>query len=596
MDSRERRTKSSQSSQNSTRKTSRKTNQKTSGVTDRDVNRKRRTVQKKREDHDDIQYVKGNIAKSSPASRRRQARIEEERRTTKGAGSRNRRRGRQTAAQKSNAVSKNIGITLAIMEAVASMIFAVAVIQLNMLPLRYVGIMMGLLILLGVLLFIGQLFSKKNAITGKIVSILLIISLLFGSFYIFKASGTLSSITGGDLKVDHMVVAVMDSNPAETIEDVADYTFGAQYAMSGEDVEEAIEAIEEELGSAINVIEYDSMQSLAVALQTGEVQAIVYNEAHSSFVEDENPDFETDIRIIYTYEIATTLSLSDVETANIAVQDESFIVYISGIDVYGDITKNSRSDVNILVQVNPTTHEVLLINTPRDFYVQFPEVTGDSYDKLTHAGIYGVDTSIATLEELYDIDIDFYARVNFTSLIEMVDALGGITVYSEYAFTTIIHAGLYALDVQAGYNEFDGTDALIFARERYNVPGGDNQRGINQQEVIKAMIEKATSPAIITGAYSILESVSGNVDTNMTDSQIQDLIKQQINQGIEWNIESVSATGTASSEYCYSSSSTPLYVTIPDYDAVELISQQIEAVASGGTIYDVEETETETEE
>ncbi len=549
---------------------------------------------KKRRLDDGEGYVGGNRAKSSPAARRRQRELDEQRGKKRRSTSTNRRRrGRQTAEEKSNIKSRQIGMTLAVIEVFASLIFGIAIVQLNMLPVSYVVALLVMLVLLGGLLFLGQLYSKKNAIAGKIFTVLLTIILLIGSFYIFKVSGTLSSITGGDTKVDHMVVAVMDEDPAETIEDIAEYTFGVQYNMDGDDVLATIEAIEEELGTTLNIVEYSEMQDIAVALQTGEVQAIIYNEAHSSFVEDENPDFETDIRIIYTHEIATSLDLGMTSASNLVVDDESFIVYISGIDVYGEITKNSRSDVNILAVVNPDSHQILLVNTPRDYYLEFPGVTNGSKDKLTHAGIYGVDASMSTLEELYDIEIDFYARVNFTSLIEMVDALGGISVYSEYSFTTIEHAGLYKLYVEEGYNDFDGTDALIFARERYNVPGGDNQRGINQQEVIKAMIEKATSPAIITGAYALLESVSGNVDTNMSDSQIQDLIKMQINENIDWNIESVSATGTGSSQYCYSSGSTALYVTLPDYDSVDLISQQIQAVLEGGTIEDLETDTTE---
>ncbi len=555
----------------------------------------------------------GNPAKTTSKARRKPDHMDGERRgnssrnssrkgNSHGGSNRNkqsqanaRHRGRVTLQKKSNIRSKRLGFVLAGIQALLSIVFIVSIMQIGMLPTRYEMVLLVLLLLLDLLLFFVQFFSKKNAIVGKILSILLIILLGVGSFYMIKASSTLLSITGGDVKVDNMVVVVLDSNPAETLEDVADYSFGVQYAMDGDDVEETIATVESKLGTTLDVTEYSDMQAIALALQTGEVQAIIYNDAHSSFIEDENESFATDIKIIYTYGIETALSLNDSAAANIEVKDECFIVYISGIDVYGNITTNSRSDVNMLAVVNPNTHEILLVNTPRDYYVSFPGVTGDSKDKLTHAGIYGVDTSMATLEALYDIDIDFYARVNFTSLIEMVDALGGISVYSEYSFTTIEHAGLYKLTVNEGYNDFDGTDALIFARERYNVPGGDNQRGINQQEVIKAMIEKVCSPSIITGAYGLLESLSGNVDTNMSTSQIQDLIKQQLDENIAWNIETVSATGTGSSEYCYSYSGGKLYVTIPDYDVVDEISVQIESVLNGGTINDAE-TDTATEE
>lgn len=581
MDSRDRRTKSSNANRSRSRQSSSEMNQ-SSNTRRKPSSSKKRT----RPQEDDLQYmsVRSNRAKSSPAARRREANAPQSNSRRSG------RRGRQTAEERQYAKSKRLGVIMATVLAITSLIFSISLLTLNMLPNRYVAIILIVLILVDVILFLGQKLSKKRARTGKIITVILTIILMIGSFYFLRISGTLSSIANGSEKVDYIVVAVMDDDPAETIEDAAEYTFGAQFSMDGEHIEEAIGAIEEELGSSINVIEYDSMQDLAVALQEGEVEAIIYNEGHASFIEEENPDFATDIRIIYSYEITSELELDDVSMIN--VDDECFTVYISGIDVYGSISQTSRSDVNMLAVVNPTEGTILLVNTPRDYYVQFPGVTGDSYDKLTHAGNYGVDTSMATLEELYGIDIDFYTRVNFTSLIEMVDALGGISVYSEYSFTTIEHAGLYKLTVEEGYNEFDGTDALIFARERLNVPGGDNQRGINQQEVIKAMIDKATSPAIITSANSLLGTVSDNVETNMTDEQMQSLIKLQLNENIDWEFTSVSATGTGSNEYCYSSSSTPLYVTIPDYDVVDEISALIKEALGEVT----EETEEETEE
>lgn len=562
--------------------------------------RRREPSKRRRKQNEETRYEYNseNRAKSSPSQtdrRRKQASMSEEQRIKRrqaGEKRARRRRGRLTKEQRANIKSRRIGIALSIVQIIASVLFSAAIIQLDMLPVRYVVILFVLLVVLGALLLLGQIYSKKNAIIGKVLTGILAIVLFIGSFYIFKISGTLSDISGGSVKVDHMVVAVLDDDPAESIEDVADYVFGVQYSMDEDDVADTIDAIEEELGTTINVVEYSDMQEIAVALQNGEVGAIIYNEAHEAFIEDENPDFSSDVRYVYTHEITTQLSLGTVETSNISVDDECFIVYISGIDVYGEITKNSRSDVNMLAVVNPNTYEILLVNTPRDYYVEFPDVTGSSKDKLTHAGIYGVDVSMATLEQLYDIEIDFYARVNFTSLIEMVDALGGISVYSEYTFTTSANSGSIVY-VQEGYNDFDGTEALSFARERYNVPGGDNQRGINQQEVIKAMIEKVTSPAIITGANALLASVSGNVDTNMSDDQIQELIKMQISENIDWNIDTVSATGTGGNAYCYSYAGGTLYVTYPDYDVVDEISEQIQTVLAGGSL---DEIESETEE
>ena len=182
--------------------------------------------------------------------------------------------------------------------------------------------------------------------------------------------------------------------------------------------------------------------------------------------------------------------------AGVNVSEDPFSVYISGIDVYGDITQQSRSDVNIIATVNPKTKQILLVTTPRDYYVPIPGVSEGYPDKLTHAGTYGIATSMATLEELYDVDIPFYVRVNFTSLIEMVDTLGGIDVESDIAFTTGEESGL-VVEVKEGTNHFNGQEALAFCRERHALAEGDNQRGKNQQAVIEAMLKKAMSPSIL---------------------------------------------------------------------------------------------------
>ena len=196
-------------------------------------------------------------------------------------------------------------------------------------------------------------------------------------------------------------------------------------------------------------------------------------------------------------------------------------------------------------------------------------------DKLTHAGIYGVDASIATLSQLYGMDIDFYARVNFTSLIEIVDVLGGVEVYSEYAFQTSpdTNYGMgMSLNVQQGYNTFNGKQALMFSRERHNIPGGDNQRGKNQQAVITAIIKKMISPSMLVNANGLINSVS---------DQIQELVKTQLSEGGSWNIYSVAAEGTGSMETCYSGGSMSLSVIWPDEASVSNISQLVDKVEQG---------------
>lgn len=487
--------------------------------------------------------------------------------------------------KRDNQISWTIGVVLGVIQAVASVVFMIALFVLDMLPVKYLAIIAGLLLIALLIVFTSQLLSKKKGIAGKIFSVLMSVILAVGSFYIFKANGTVSEISGSGTKVDKVVVAVLADDPAETIQDAKDYSFGVQYALKGEEIQETVGAINEELGSAIAETEYRSVQEQATALHNGDVQAIIYNEAYNGILSEEFGDFDNSIKVIYSHSIETKVENNAAQ--QVEVKDDTFTVYISGIDVYGAIETNSRSDVNIMAVVNPTSHQILLVTTPRDYYVEIPGISGGELDKLTHAGIYGVDASMATLGQLYDTTIDFYARVNFTSLVEMVDALGGVDVYSEQAFTTSEDTGL-VMNVVQGENHFNGQQALAFSRERMNVDGGDFQRGKNQQAVITAMIKKAVSPAILVGANGILNSVSGNVDTNMSQDQIQTLIKTQLSDGGAWNIKSVAAEGTGDQQYCFSSPGSLLYVTQPDPNSVASIKAMIDSVENGEVFTDSE--------
>ena len=483
-----------------------------------------------------------------------------------------------------NKVSRQVGLVLCAVQLAVTLVFIAALFVLNMLPMKYLGIIIAVLVLLWVLPLSSQLISKKKAIAGKVLSVLMSIVLILGSYYIFKTNGTVKDISGGNKKVDKMVVAVLAQDPAENIKDASGYDFGVQYAMKGDDVKSTVDIINKEVGSSISTVEYSSLNEQAQALHDGAVEAIIYNDAYTAILEEAFTGYSDSVKIIYTHEITSKLENT---AADVKVDDDCFTVYISGIDVFGAIETNSRSDVNIIAVVNPTTHQILLVTTPRDYYVEIPGISGGQLDKLTHAGIYGVDASMATLAKLYDTDIDFYARVNFTSLVQMVDALGGVDVVSEQEFNTSYDSGL-EMYVAQGVNHFNGQQALAFSRERQNVDGGDFQRGRNQQAVITAMIKKAISPAILTGANGILSSISGNVDTNMSQEQIQELIKSQLNQPSAWNIKSMSATGTGDDQECYSSPGSILYVTQPDQNSINEIKQAIDAVEAGETLPDSE--------
>ena len=268
--------------------------------------------------------------------------------------------------------------------------------------------------------------------------------------------------------------------------------------------------------------------------------------------------------------------------SNVDVAEEPFTIYVSGNDSYGEVTlEEGRSDVNILLTVNPNTRQILMTTTPRDYYVELPFGEG-CWDKLTHAGNYGIDCSMQTLERLYDVEIDYYLRVNFSGFESIVDALGGVEVYSDYAFTSL-HSGYY-FDV--GYNSVDGAEALAFVRERYAFEEGDVQRGKNQMAMIRAIMDKATSPAVISGYLSLMDSVSDSFITNMPKGSISDLVKMQLNEGGSWNIVSNSVNGYVSEAYTYSDSSRLLSVMMQDEASVQHASELIEKCENGEVLSD----------
>lgn len=469
------------------------------------------------------------------------------------------------------------GIFLSILQAAVSAVFIGMLYYIGMIPMKYIIGAAAVLAILFLIVFSTQQRRRSRAIGGKLFSLLLIVLMVAGTYNIGKLYGAFGKITNGNYKVDNMVVAVLKSDPAKQLSDAKDYKFGVQYTMGAEDVGKAVEHINKKLGTDIELVVYDSVQEQAEALHDGEVQAIIYNEGYTGNLSEAFEGYTRNVRIIYRYKIKKEL---DDEMIDMNVNKEPFSVFISGIDVYGAIETNSRSDVNIIATVNPKTHQVLLITTPRDYFIEIPGVTEGEKDKLTHAGIYGVDASMRALEQLYDTEIPFYARVNFTSLIDIVDQLGGVEVYSEYEFTTGMESGKI-VDIQAGMNYLNGEEALAFARERHNLPGGDNQRGKNQQAIITGLIKKMMSPQMLVKAGGLFDSVSGNVETNMSKKQMQALIKTQLRKGGGWNIFSAAAEGEGGKDYCYSAPNMQLYVTFPNEESVQNIKDLIDKVENG---------------
>jgi polyisoprenyl-teichoic acid--peptidoglycan teichoic acid transferase len=281
-------------------------------------------------------------------------------------------------------------------------------------------------------------------------------------------------------------------------------------------------------------------------------------------ISENDPAFYQTVEVLATF----TVRQKNLTVPTQADTTKPFVMYISGIDTYGAIGTVARSDVNILAVVNPQTHKILLVNTPRDYYVQLHGTTGPR-DKLTHAGIYGIDMSVQTLEDLYGINIDYYMRVNFATLTSVVDTLGGVNVYSDYDFAADGH------HFSIGYNQLDGKAALAFSRARKQFEDGDRTRGHNQQRVIEAILRKLSTPETLVNYQKIMAALSGTFQTNASGTTISAVMNKQLDDMEAWRVESADVTGAGKTDITYSMGSLPLYVMEPDQVSVGAAKRKI---------------------
>ena len=457
---------------------------------------------------------------------------------------------KQMRESKRKKKSKNIfGKILVALQALLTIAFMVLVFILDLLPTRYVIAIGAILAVMWIFTLLSQKF-KAGRVVGKVYALIVILILSVGVTYIWKANNVIADLTTGQLlRVSNMSVIVMQDSPANDLMDLDGATFGIQETLDQAGTQTSIQNLQSNYTQGVNTQAYSGFVAQVQALYSGEVDAIIMNEAYRDMVKEQYANFDTETRVLdsFTYEE----EIASAPSSTVDVVQEPFTIFISGNDSYGEVMlDDGRSDVNILATVNPQTKQILLTTTPRDYYIELaPSTFGPGvWDKLTHAGIYGIDASMDTLEYLYDIDIDYYVRVNFSGFESIVDALGGVEVYSDYTFTS--YHGNYTFT--EGYNYVNGDQALGFVRERYAFSDGDVQRGRNQMAMINAIINKATSPAILTNYMSLMDSLSDFFITDMPRDQISDLVKMQLDEGGSWNIVSNSVAGVGGMDYTYS--------------------------------------------
>ena len=436
-------------------------------------------------------------------------------------------------------LSRKLSLVFLIVQFLISAALVGVAFYVGFIPLKYIVA----LIVLCLFLLAYEVFSQmtdKTYIVGRVLCALICFFYIGGGYYCVNTYSAIDEMAGQQVKVDEISCIVLKDDPAQSIYDTKDYTFGILAANDRENTNKALAEVQAAIGKEPATIEYQDNDTLIDALYAKDVKVIVINEANRSPIEEYYKTFSDDTRVLNTHKVETVIQ-EDEKLDDIT--KTPFNVYLSGIDVYGSIKATSRSDVNVIVTVNPNTKQILLTSTPRDYYVPLT-VSNGIPDKLTHAGNYGVEASIDTLQNLYGIDIDYYVKINFTGCVSVVDALGGITIDSEVEFTCGEDASPIPYHFVKGPNECDGEMAVAFSRERHAFAAGDFQRGRNQTAAIKGILQKATSPAILTKYSAVLDAVSDMFLTNIPTSTISDLVKLQLSDSTAWNIQTYSIEGS----------------------------------------------------
>lgn len=459
----------------------------------------------------------------------------------------------------------NVGLT--ILYAILALVLLFTMFNYNFLSFRFLNIIItiGLLVVLAISIFL-QKTKRSPLVTTVVLVIFSLVSLvgIFGFKQMIDITNRMNQ-TAAFSEVEMSIVVPKDSD----IKDVSQLTsVQAPTKVDKNNIDTLISALKKDKKVDVKVDDVASYQEAYDNLKSGKSKAMVLSGSYASLLESVDSNYASNLKTIYTYKIKKKNNNSAKQ-----VDSKVFNIYISGIDTYGSISTVSRSDVNIIMTVNMNTHKILLTTTPRDAYVKIPGGGADQYDKLTHAGIYGVETSEQTLENLYGIKIDYYARINFTSFLKLIDQLGGVTVHNDQAFTSL-HG---KFDFPVGDIQMNSEQALGFVRERYSLDGGDNDRGKNQEKVISAIVNKLASLKSVSNFTSIVNNLQDSVQTNMSLDTINALANTQLDSGSKFTVTSQAVTGTGSTGQLtsYAMPNSSLYMMKLDDSSVESASQAI---------------------
>ena len=489
-----------------------------------------------------------------------------------------------------NKALRGIGIALSILLVVASFYLLYQLIKINVLPTKLLFLITIVFVLLDAI-FALLLCYYTRAVVSKIICVVITLVFIFGSciggYYISKTGSLLTNITNVTKHAKNTVsVVVKQSSDIKNKSQLNGLSVGTLRTIGTQGSSKALKELSKD-GIVMNQSEYDSLSAMLEAFYNGEVDSIIINESSRSQILDVESyaDFDNNTRVVYqtSYKVENT----DKAYAVSDITSKPFNILISGSDTRGGFDENGRSDVIMVATVNPKTSTILLTSVPRDFYVTTACDAADgcmqgALDKITHTGIHGTNTTKRTVEQLLGVEINYTFKVGFDTVTDLVDALGGVDVYVEpgYAVSTS------TFSVHEGVNHLNGHDALEYARERYAYTEGDRQRTKNQQQVLMGIVNEATKPSVITKYASIMDAMANTFSTTMSNEEISDLIKHQINNNPKWKMEQYMVDGTGDTLMC-AELGDAASVMVPDQSTVKIAKDKINAILAGKSADDV---------
>ena len=468
--------------------------------------------------------------------------------------------------------SKNKGIwffrAVAIISTIIFVIFGIMLYMLDMIPFKYLIIFYVVFILLYIYLLLTSLLKNiKNKIRISSFIFLLLFGTIFGFGikYLNDTMDFVGIISKDLLQKEVYYLMSLEESKYEDVKDLDDSSIGIYSSKNSDD---AVKLLDKKINTTIK--EYKNVVELFEDLQDKKIDGILVNESTKNLLNTDLSDMNIKLREIY--KVYVSIEKSDIVKV-VDVTKKPFNIYIAGGDAYGSIDNVTNTDVNMVATIDPVNRKILLTSIPRDYYVNLPSFSDDAYDKLTHAGYYGIEESVKAVENLLDIDINYYVKVNFSTIEGVINAIGGVDVYSDYSFC-VTTTGVC---VKKGINHLNGYQAMMFARERKSFKDGDIQRVKNQQKVLEAIINKITSSTkLVTNFSQILDSVSNSFSTNMETKSINRLVKMQLNDMRGWSIETQNLVGTdLYTKNTYTFPNIELYVMKQDSNSVDEVKEKI---------------------